>query len=183
MHPLSHQFCKTFLEKNVPESKKLGDLYILSVGGSVTKGMRFYSQESKIPDQFCLTLSCNGLCANTSKCHLVQDLSRCPRSCSLRALWRCEGDTLGQYFRKRLCHPIALPWCVVSMRTVFIEENWAQTSSSLNVDTGHLGDCWKLQFSGIWRPEVSLGNWVSVGLQVLRGEGASEHTGGQTCSC
>lgn len=35
----------------------LGNLYILSVGESVPKGMRFYSKESKNPDQLCLTLS------------------------------------------------------------------------------------------------------------------------------
>ena len=81
-----------------------------------------------------------------------------PGPCSLRALWRCEGGVQGQYSHKGPHLPIVLPWSGVSVRTVFNEENWAQTSSSLNVDTGHLGDCWKLQLSCIWRLEVPLGN-------------------------
>lgn len=69
------------------------------------------------------------------------------------------GDTAGLYSHKGLCHPIALPLCDISRRTIFNEENWAQASSSLNLlDTSHLGDCWKFHLSGIWRAEGPLGN-------------------------
>ena len=140
-----------FLEKRFLSQNSLGNS-ILSIGESITKGTRFYRKESKNPENVCLTCSCNGLRANTSKCHLVLDLSRCAGPCSLRALWRCEGAVLGQgtagYSEgpsscKGICHPVALPLCDVSMRTVFNEESWAQTSSGVNLDTSHLGDCWK----------------------------------------
>lgn len=110
----------------------------------------------------------------------------------LWVLGRCERNMLGQstagciaglYCCKGLCHPTALLLYDVSMRTVFNEEKWAQTSSNLNLDTSHLDACWKFQFPGIWRLEEPLGNWVSAHLLLIRGEGASDPMGSWSCSC
>ena len=51
-------------------------MYICSTGESIDKDTRSYGKESKNPEICCLTPSCNSVYANTSKCHLVQGLSR-----------------------------------------------------------------------------------------------------------
>lgn len=133
--------------KKVPLSKLLGKcIFMLSIGELITKRTRFYGNESEESGNVCLTCSYNSRC----------DLGPVPlEPCAdvrTRALWRCEntvlgpdvaGCTEGQCSSTGICCSVALPLYGANLRTVFSDKNWAQTSSSLNLDTRHLEDCWK----------------------------------------
>lgn len=196
-HSLTHILCNTsparcFLRKGVFNQKSLGSciFFLLESQSARTLGPMVKSQ--RILKSFLWTLhgtACVQTPANAIWCK-VSAGAWVP--CSPRVLWRWEKGILGQgaaeyteglYSSKGICHCIALPLYDGSMRTAFSGENWAQTPCSPNLDTSHLGDCWKSQLPGIQSLRVPLGNWVSLHPLMLRKEGASEPLGHCGCPC
>ena len=135
------------LERNIPLSKQLGkSIFILSIGEWITKRTGFYyGNEREESGKVCLTCSCNGRCdSGPVPAEPGEDVRAlcwgrawldgpCP-STGISAL------LLSLYVGQALLYQLI---CTKTTQLVSSDKNWAQASSSLNLDTRHLEDCWK----------------------------------------
>lgn len=167
-------------------NQKAWKLHCLSIGELINKGTKNQRKEAKNPDNFCLTLSCKGLCGNTSKWHWVRDLSRCTGLFS-QSPWRCEkcagAGHSWIYWRlyscKGICHPGALPLHNVKWGQSLVRRRGLR-HLAVWVCIPVISEITGNSFPSIWSLEGPLRNWVSV-QPLLLGEGASRPTG--TCNC